>query len=298
MNLRDLNYLLAVETHRHFGKAAKASFVSQPTLSMQIKKLEDSLGVTLIERSNKNVMLTPMGKKIARLAKEILSRVEQMKDIAKSEQNPFAGEIRIGIIPTVAPYLLPLIMPALNKKFPALTIFLLEQQTKHLVHNLQEGSIDAGILALPIPEENLIHADLYSETFLLAVPKQHEFAHKKQIKQAELEDKTILLLEEGHCLRDQALELCQTALAHEAHNFQATSLETLRHMVAAGVGITLMPELACAKGEAHIAYIPFNKNKPKRQIALFWRKSSVREILLHELTKLIKATMQHHFNHK
>lgn len=291
MNLRDLQYLIALSDEKHFGKAADKCFVSQPALSMQIKKLENDLGIQLIERTNKSVLLTDVGELMVTHARQILQQVNEMRDIAKFNKDPLAGELTIGIIPTIAPYLLPHIFPKIIKHFPKLKIFLVEEQTAVLLQKLKEGKIDAAILALPITDMNFTETSIFTEEFLLAVPTTHPLAHKKLIHANDLKYTDLLLLEEGHCLREQALEFCAAHKAQEHHSFRATSLETLRHMVASGTGITLIPELAC-KPSAGIHYVPFANPKPSRQIGLIWRHTTAKKILLTELAGFIKKLMK------
>lgn len=286
MNSRDLEYLVALSNLKHFGKAAEACFVSQPALSMQIKKLEESLGVQLLERTNKSVMLTDHGIIIAERAKQILNQIDEIKEIAKSAKDPLSGEIRIGIFPTLAPYLLPLIIPKLSKIYPKLSFYLIEEQTYKLIEQLREGKLHAAFLALPVEEKIFNHTVLFDEEFLLAVPINHRLAKLKTIKQADLKNENLLLLEQGHCMRDQALDLCHRMNVTENQNFRATSLETLRQMVAADVGITLIPRLACSSSKT-IVYIPFSSPKPVRTIGLFWRTSSAKQILLNKIVSKI-----------
>ena len=287
MNIRDLKYLVALREHRHFGKAADACFVSQPALSMQIKKLEECLGVQLLERTNKSVMFTVVGEIMIERARVVLNEVDEMKEIARQATDPFGGELRLGIFPTLAPYLLPHITPRLSKKFPRLSLLLLEEKTGVLLEKLQQGKIDAAILALPVVETNLVHTPLFNEEFMLAVPRTHAFAKRKLIKPEELIDQPLLLLEEGHCLREQALSFCFQVSAVENQRFRATSLETLRHMVASGVGMTLMPKLACHANDS-VAYIPFKTPKPNRSIGMVWRASTARQQALKEIAAVIR----------
>jgi LysR family transcriptional regulator, hydrogen peroxide-inducible genes activator len=287
MNLRALKYLVAIAEQRHFGKAAIKCFVSQPTLSMQIKKLEEELGVQLLERTNKSVLLTEVGAILAEHAKSILQQIDEILNIAKSVKDPYGGELKLGLFPTLGPYLLPLIIPDLSKAFPRLKLYLIEEKTPSLIEKLHHGKLDAAVLALPIEALNFKATPLFDEEFILTVQNDHPFAKRKSIRQNDLENKNLLLLEDGHCLRDQALALCHKNKASEVKGFQATSLETLRHMVAVGVGITLMPKLACYPNE-NITYIPFEKEKPSRTIGILWRKSSAKEKLLMELTHQIK----------
>jgi LysR family hydrogen peroxide-inducible transcriptional activator len=288
MNLRDLKYLVAVAEHRHFGRAAEACFVSQPTLSTQLKKLEEELGVTLIERTNRQVLLTAVGERVVAQAQRVLREANQLSHIAEEYTDPFGGEFRLGVIPTVAPYLLPKILGPIRKNLPNLKTQLTEGQTAVISGMLREGDLDAVILALPIEEENVVERRLYTEPFYMAVSRAHELANKKKVTVEDLDDEQVLLLEDGHCLRDQALEVCNSHNAVENTNFRATSLETLRQMVVADVGITLMPQLAVpAKPAAGIRYIPFQGEIPHRDIGLCWRKSSPREPLLEKLAEVL-----------
>ncbi len=288
MNLRDLKYLVAVAEHRHFGHAAEACFVSQPTLSTQLKKLEEELGVTLIERTNRQVLLTAVGERVVAQAQRVLREANQLSHIAEEYADPFGGEFRLGVIPTVAPYLLPKILGPIRKNLPNLKTQLTEGQTAVITALLREGDLDAVILALPLDEENMIERKLYTEPFYMAVSRSHELANKKKVTVDDLDDEQVLLLEDGHCLRDQALEVCNSHNAVENTNFRATSLETLRQMVVADVGVTLMPELAVpAKPAAGIRYIPFRGEIPHRDIGLCWRKSSPREPLLEKLVEVL-----------
>lgn len=282
MNTRDLQYLVALSEHLHFGKAAEACFVSQPALSMQIKKLEETLGITLLERTNKSVLLTETGIAIAERARNILNQIDEMRDFAKLSKDPYSGELKIGIIPTLAPYLLPKIIPALSKKFPNISFYLFEKQTSLLIEKLKIGKLDAAFLVDPIDEINFTNTTLFQEEFLLAVPSLHRLAKQKSIKQHDISNESILLLEEGHCMREQTLSLCYKMKAVEAQHFRATSLETLRHMVAAGNGITLIPKLAQQVNDG-ITYIPFTTAKPMRSVGLYWRNSTAKGQLLEEL---------------
>lgn len=290
MNIKDLKYLLAIENHRHFGKAADSCFVSQPALSIQIKKLEDTLGVQLIERTNKSVLLTDIGLLIAERAKQLIQKEEEIYALAKAAKDPYKGELKIGIIPTLAPYLLPLIIPLLSKKFPNISLYLTEEKTSILIEKLKSGILDATILALPVPEAFFRQEILFVEEFLLAVPNNHPLAKRKFVKQPDLKEKSLLLLEEGHCMREQTLALCYKMDAVESQSFRGTSLETLRHMVAAGNGITLIPKLAQRKNDG-IAYIAFHSPKPTRTIGLCWRITTVKNRLLEDIASHIKLSL-------
>ena len=294
MNIRDLKYLVALSKYQHFGKAAEACFVSQPALSMQIKKLETDLGVKLLERSNKSVLLTPIGIAITEKAQHLLEQADEIYALAKLAENPYGGELKIGIIPTLAPYLLPLLMPALASQFPSVRFYLVEEQTALLIPKLKAGTLDAAFLALPVLESALTHSVLFEEEFLLAVPAKHPLSRRKTVKQHDLDQQHVLLLEEGHCMRGQTLDICHKINASEMQNFRATSLETLRHMVASGNGITLMPKLAQQTND-NIVYLPFSSPKPSRTIGLYWRVSSTRKLLLEEVSTYIKKIIPGHF---
>ena len=289
MNLRDLRYLVALAEHKHFGRAADASFVSQPTLSTQIRKLEDELGVSLVERTPRKVLLTEVGREIAQRARDVLNEVDQIRSIARRTLDPESGTVRLGIFPTLGPYLLPHVIPNLRERFPRLELLLVEEKTEVIVRQLREGRLDAAILALPIHDDQLHAEFLFEEPFVLAVPENHAYAHRKILKLDDLSDQSLLLLEDGHCLRDQALEVCQLAGANEKSGFRATSLETLRQMVAANVGITLLPTLAVQPPIAqsdNVHLVPFRGEAPSRRIAMIWRKSSAMAAFLKKLAIL------------
>jgi len=282
MNLRDLQYLVAVDDHRHFRKAAEACFVSQPTLSTQLKKLETELGVGLIERNPGHVMLTDAGRQVVARARIMLREADTIAEIARRTRDPESGSLRIGLFPTLAPYLLPHVMPQLRREFPRLELLLVEEKTEEVLAQLRDGKLDAAVLALPVHDDQLHREFLFDEDFLLAVPTGHPLAaaHDHSGHLATLEmmmGESLLLLEDGHCLRDHALEVCHLAGAAERIGFRATSLETLRQMVAAGVGITLLPQLAVQPPVAvshDIQLIRFAEPVPRRQIAMFWRTTS------------------------
>ena len=291
MNLRDLRYLVALSELRHFGRAAEACHVSQPTLSTQIRKLEDELGVALVERAPRQVMLTRAGEDIAGRARRVLAEVEQMRETARRAADPEAGTIRLGIFPTLGPYLLPHVVPRVRARFPRLELLLVEEKTETILHMLREGKLDAGILALPLHEDWLETEFLFEEPFMLAVPEGHPLTAHRSLRMDELGQQHLLLLEEGHCLRDQALEVCSLAGAGEKEGFRATSLETLRQMVAAGVGVTLLPMLAVkppVPASENIRLLPFRNPAPSRKLALVWRRSSAMAEFLHTLAALIR----------
>ncbi|HEX5055518.1 MAG TPA: LysR substrate-binding domain-containing protein [Gammaproteobacteria bacterium] len=296
MNLRDLKYLIAIAKHRHFGKAARECFVSQPTLSTQIKKLEDELGVILIERNNKQVLLTEVGEQIINKARQILKNVDEVREIATQYKDPDSGRISLAAIPTLAPYLLPHIVPSIRRQLPNMQIMLYELQTAVCVRRLENGELDAALLALPFDEGSLRHEPLFEESFVVATSPGNPLARRKHLKLMDLAGEEILLLEEGHCLRDQALDLCNKIDAREIAGFRATSLETLRQMIASGIGTTLIPKLATAdktSNQHSIRYMPFEEEPaPSRSIVLAYRDTYHRVPVLKKLASIIRDTAQ------
>lgn len=294
MNLKELEYLIAVDDERHFHRAAEKCFVSQPTLSGQLKKLEDELGVLLVERNNRQVSMTEVGKEIALRARTVIAGVKEIKTLAQTYHDPMVGELRVGIIPTVAPYLLPIIMQPLNKHFPKLKIWLYEYQTHVLLEKLRNADLDCLILALPIEKHEFIEQDLFREPFRLAVKKGQQLAKQKLINMSDIAHQELLLLEEGHCLREHVLDACVLAGVQEKGQYQATSLETLRHMIGEGMGMTLMPELAVptktTKADS-IRYLEFSDPKPNRRIGMLYRKNSYREEMFDNISELIKTAL-------
>lgn len=278
---------MAVADELSFAKAAKKSFVSQPTLSMQIKKLEEELGVVFFERTNKKVMVTRTGFEIIERARKIVRESDELREAAKNSRDPFSGNLRFGIFPTLGPYLLPHIMPPIKKAFPKIKLFLVEKKTPEILKDLETGELDAALLALPIEEKNLDYIEVFTEAFFLAAAKNHPLAKLNSITNSDLRNEKLLLLEDGHCLRSQALEVCDMVGALESEEFKATSLETLRHMVASGSGITLIPKLAIKKNDG-IKYIPFSKNPPARRIALVFRKTCSRKMLYERISEIVK----------
>jgi LysR family hydrogen peroxide-inducible transcriptional activator len=287
---RELEYLVALAKYRHFGRAAEACLISQPTLSAQLKKLETELGVQLVERDSRGVILTEFGVKAAERARRILLEVQHLKDAAQESRNPESGAVRLGLFPTLGPYLLPLVMPGIVSRFPGVQLLLIEEKSDALAASLRNGEIDAAILALPVVGEQFVHEFLFEEPFLLAVPKTHPLSDRDRISLASLSHEELMLLEEGHCLRDQALDVCSLSGAMERPTFRATSLETLRHMVGAGLGMTLMPKLATLTGDSASTtrFVHFEQPCPSRRIALFWRKRSARDTLFRSLASHIR----------
>ena len=292
LKLKDLRYLVAVADLRHFGRAAARCFVSQPTLSAQLKKLEQSLGVQLIERAPNNVSLTAAGEEIVARARRILEASEEVVTLARNQRDPLAGRLRVALLPTIGPYLLPHIAPLIRKSLPRLQLRLYEYQTGTMLDKLHGGELDAGILALPVELDGLEARELYREAFTVALPERHPLAAQETVRVADLKDETLLLLEEGHCLRDQALEVCSRVGVRDQQDFRATSLETLRQMVATGAGVTLLPELAgrgAYRSARGVVLRPFAKPAPARQVGAVWRKTSARRPAIDALSNVIAA---------
>jgi LysR family hydrogen peroxide-inducible transcriptional activator len=289
MNLRDLKYIIAVDAEKHFAKAADKCFVSQPALSMQINKLEEELGVKIFERSSE-IFTTEVGKKIIAKAHNILRESEAIKDIAQNHKNPLAGDFKIGAFPTLSPYLFPQIAHKISQKFLQLKLLLIEEKTAELIRQLKIGEIDAAFIAMPILENDLVVEKIFEEEFLLAVSKNHELAKKTKISKQDLAGRSLMLLEEGHCLRNQALEACSTLGISTKEDFRATSLETLRQMVITGAGITLMPKIAAIK-DNNISYIKI-ENAPKRIIGLYFRKSFLKKDLVNKIAEITKSEIK------
>lgn len=292
MNLRALQYLIKLAELQHFSRAADACYVSQPTLSTQIRKLEDELGVQLVERAPRNVQLTPVGKEIVARAKHVLRDVEQIYAAARRSRDPETGTLRLGLFPTLAPYLLPHVVPGIRRRFPKLRLELAEEKTADLLAMIEDGELDAGLVAMPVDDDGLEQAVLFEEPFVMALPENHPLAAKQAIDVHDLDGTELLLLEDGHCLRDQAMEVCSMANARERVDFHATSMETLRQMVAAEVGVTLLPVMAVRPpiaNTAGIALRSFVDPAPRRTIALVWRKTSPLAGLLRELADCFRA---------
>ena len=294
MNLRDLKYLVALADERHFGKAAERCFVSQPTLSAQIKKLEEYLGVALVERQPRKVTLTPAGEQVVERARRVLRDTDEMVDLARLSRDPLAGKLRVGLIPTIGPYLLPRVAVKLRKALPKLQLLLFEYQTAPLLQKLRAGELDLAILALPIHDEGLDSRELYEEPFVVAAPATHRFAKQASVRPSELTGETLLLLEDGHCLRDQALEVCSRIDVREDADFRATSLETLRQMVGAGLGVTLLPQLAVEgpfAASKQLVAVPFSKPTPSRTVGAAWRRSSTRVSAIESVAEVITKAL-------
>jgi len=295
IKLKDLRYLVAVADTRHFGRAAQRCFVSQPTLSMQLKKLEEYLGLQLIERQPRRVTLTAAGERIVERARRIIEASDEVAEIARAEHDPLGGRLRIALLPTIGPYLLPLVTQRVHKALPRLELMLYEHQTAPMLERLQAGDIDLGILALPVPGAGLACEPLFEEPFVVLAPAQHPLAAQQLVRKQDLAGATLLLLEDGHCLRDQALDVCSRVGVHEKQDFRATSIETLRQMVAAGAGVTLLPALASSGAYASTrgaVVRPFAKPAPARTIGAVWRKASARAAAITEVNRIIAASVR------
>lgn len=283
---KDLQYIVAVDEYRHFAKAAETCFVTQSTLSTQIKKLEDQLGIKLFERNKKSVIPTNAGKEIIAEAKHLLKGASKILDTAKHQRQPYTFPIKLGIIPTLSPYLLPLLIPVLHKEHPELKLLIKESLTAQLLDYLAQGDLDALLLALPIIGEDYEVKPLFQEEFLVASSLEHHWVETKTIiTQQDLQEENLLLLEEGHCFREQALAACQQEEIEET--FWATSLETLRYMVAMNLGITLLPWLATQNTNYLIKLYTFTPPVPSRTIALIWRKEYPRAETLQYIKEAI-----------
>ena len=290
IKLKDLRYLVAVADTGHFGKAAERCFVSQPTLSAQLRKLEEYLGVVLVERQPRQALLTPAGAEIVARARRIVEASDEVVEIARTHRDPLAGRLRIAFLPTIGPYLLPAIAPRLHKALPRLELMFYEHQTAPMLERLHAGDIDMGVLALPVDLDGLVAQPLYDEPFVVAAPAKHPLAARKQVRIEDLSGLTLLLLEDGHCLRDQALDVCSRIAVRESQDFRATGIETLRQMVAVDAGVTLLPELATRGAYAAargVAIRPFTRPAPTRCIGAVWRKSSPRTTTLTAVSEII-----------
>lgn len=291
MNIRDLKYLVATVESEHFGQAAEQCHVSQPTLSMQLKKLEDELGVQLFERTNKCVMTTPIGKQLAEQAKKILGEINTLKQLATNSKDPFSGDFRLGIIPTMGPYLLPQLLSQIKKHLPKINLIVFENKTDVILTELKSGLLDAVILALPVEKAGLISHELFKEEFLLALPKSHPLTKKTKVTLDDIQHEELLLLEDGHCLREQIMDACHMMSSQEKSGFKATSLETLRHLVGAGAGVTLLPEMATRtvqKTNSNVVLKHFSKPVPYRTAAMLWRQNSARAVCCEKMSELFQ----------
>lgn len=297
VTLAELRYVVALADSRHFGRAARACNVTQPTLSAQVKKIERTLKTQIFERSSKSVLVTPLGAEIVEEARRVLDAMDRISDLASRGREPLSGPLRLGVIPTLGPYLLPWLVPALRSGFQRLHLIVREVKTAELVDEIAKNHVDAAVLALPLPVSGLASAPLFEEPFRFVTSATHPLAKKARIQLRDLEDERVLLLDEGHCFREQALSICQRAGADtDAHSrdgdFRATSIETLRQMVASGMGSTLLPALAITDDEmqrTRVAVRSFAAPEPSRKLALVWRRSHPRGADHEALAKFIRA---------
>lgn len=291
MNIRDFTYLINLAKTNHFGRAAEMSFVSQPTLSIQLKKLEETLGCQLIERRGKSAELTEAGHVAAQQAEQILNHIQDLKQQMQNFQDPLAGEWKLGIFPTLAPYLLPLITQPIRKQLPNLNVKLYEAITEECIQQLKNGQWDAILIADEIDDNMISSQKVFKETFHLALPKQHALAKQKSISAKKIPDNEILLLENGHCLREQSIEFCQRINKPFQQQFYGTSLETLISMVSLGEGITFIPELSINTFKRYpIAIRPLTPT-PYRNIYLHWRKTSSRQACIEAFCTLLNQSV-------
>lgn len=296
MTLQELRYLVALADKGHFLRAAETCNVGQPTLSTQLKKLEDYLGVTLFERNKHHMRPTPIGVQIIECARTILTLADEIRELASSNQDPMNGPLRLGVIPTIGPYLIPHLLPAIRSSFANLHLYLREDLTSNLLERLRHGSLDALLLALPVRGDDIEMMPLFREAFVVALPKGHALTRQKHINEAALCGENVLLLEEGHCMRDQALAICGATSSDQREELKATSIETLRQMVAAGVGCTLLPRLAAIPGAGSIdngmvEIRSFEAPEPMRTIGLAWRHGYPREATIRGLGELIENNL-------
>jgi len=309
MTLTELKYIVAVARERHFGKAAAACFVSQPTLSVAIKKLESELELKLFERSASKVALTPLGAEVVLQARVVLEQASLIKKITQRSKDPLVGSLRLGVIYTIGPYLLPDLVPRVIERTPQMPLLLQENLTAKLLEQLRIGELDVAILAEPFPDTNLAVAPLYDEPFWVALPVQHPLARHSSVSAEDLKQEPLLLLGAGHCFRDHVLEVCPEFARYSNHtegirkSFEGSSLETIKHMVAAGMGITLVPRLSVppavlaaqagaalpADGAPYVRYLPFAGVPPQRRVVLAWRRSFTRYEAIAALRNAIYA---------
>ncbi|MDP3618877.1 MAG: LysR substrate-binding domain-containing protein [Ramlibacter sp.] len=307
MTLTELKYIVAVAREKHFGKAAEACFVSQPTLSVAIKKLEEELEVKLFERSANEVSVTALGEEIVQQAQSVLEQAANIKEIAKRGKDPLAGPLKLGVIYTIGPYLLPDLVRQAISRTPQMPLMLQENFTVKLLEMLRMGDIDCAIMAEPFPDTGLAVAALYDEPFLAAVPSTHPLAARDTVSAQELKSETMLLLGNGHCFRDHVLEVCPEFARFSSNaegirkSFEGSSLETIKHMVAAGMGVTVVPRLSVPKealeprprrrkeDHSYVKYIPFDGDPPMRRVVLAWRRSYTRYEAIASLRNSIYA---------
>ncbi len=296
MTLTELRYIVAVAREKHFGRAAEACFVSQPTLSVAIKKLEDELEVKLFERGASEVTVTPLGEEIVRQAQAVIEQAAAIKETAKRGKDPVSGPLRMGVIYTIGPYLLPDLVREAIARLPHMPLMLQENFTARLLDMLRLGELDCAIMAEPFPDGGLAMAPLYDEPFMVALPRGHRLAGRDSISAEELKKETMLLLGTGHCFRDHVLEVCPeyARFSSDAEgirkSFEGSSLETIRYMVAAGMGVTVVPQLSVPKDtQPQVVYVPFSEPVPTRRVVLAWRRTFTRYEAIAALRNVIYA---------
>lgn len=296
MTLTELRYIVAVARERHFGRAAEACFVSQPTLSVAIKKLEDELGVTLFERGPSEVTLTRIGKQIIEQAQRVLEETAAIKEIAKQGKDPLSGPLRLGVIYTIGPYLLPRLIPVLHKRVPSMPLLIQENYTARLIEMLKQGELDVIAIASEVEEPGIVTQPVYDEPFVVAVPRAHAWEKRKSVRGNDLARESLLLLGTGHCFRDQVLKVCPALNRSSAapdtiqKTLEGSSLETIRHMVASGIGITVLPCTSVSGREdkgSLLKFLPFTRPVPDRRVALAWRRSFPRPQAIEALRQAI-----------
>ncbi len=290
MNIRDLKYITTVASVKSFSKAADICCVSQPALSMQIKKVEDALRVSLFERNGKRIEPTQKCYEVVKRAEKILHEFDALYDIGKENDENQIGELKVGAFPTVAPYLFPKIIPVLTKNFENIDLILIEEKTNELLTRLDNGELDMAFIALPVKIDSFEVHSWYSEEFYLCVSEMNSLYRYETIEYEDLKDQKILLLTEGHCMRDQALEICNMFDIETRRDFEGTSLETLKQMVIKNMGVTLIPKMAINNSDKKLKYIPFGVSEPSRTIAIVWRSYSLRESVYQKILKVLKTT--------
>ena len=298
MTLTELKYIVAVAHHKHFGHAAEACFVAQPTLSVAIKKLEDELGVAIFERGGTEISVTAIGAQIVTQAEHVLQQTSAIKEIAKQNKDPVAGPLRLGVIYTIGPYLLPPLVKSIIGQVPQMKLILQENLTSRLLELLRQGELDAAIMALPLPDHGHSIQSLYDEPFVVAMSSQHAWAGRAAVSAQDLKSETMLLLGSGHCFRDQVLEVCPEMSRYSSagdgiqRTFEGSSLETIRHMVASGIGITVLPAASVPDMQATdglLRYVPFENPIPSRRVVIVWRKSFTRKGAIDAICKAVRG---------
>jgi LysR family hydrogen peroxide-inducible transcriptional activator len=296
MTLTELKYIVAVARAKHFGHAAEACFVAQPTLSVAIKKLEDELGVTLFERGGAEISVTPLGAQIVAQAERVLEQTAAIKELAKQNKDPLSGPLRLGVIYTIGPYLLPPLVKLMIDKTPQMPLILQENFTVKLLELLRQGELDAAIMALPLPDHGMSMKALYDEPFVVAMPGQHPWTERKKIAAEDLKTETMLLLGNGHCFRDQVLEVCPEMARFSSpgngmqRTFEGSSLETIRHMVASGIGLTVLPRASVPEMDSKdgmLQFRPFAAPEPSRRVVMVWRKSFTRKAAIDAICEAV-----------